>query len=63
MNQNCNHPAETAVEKPLILEPEDQERILRAEIARQANMIAVAIGYLKTGEPHRARIVLEGANL
>ena len=50
-------------EKPLVLEQEDNERILRAEIARQANMIAVAIGYLKSGEPHRARIVLEGANL
>jgi len=51
------------VNTPLILEQEDNERILRAEIARQANCIAVAIGYLKSGEPHRARIVLEGANL
>ena len=50
-------------EKPLILEQEDNERILRAEIARQANCISVAIGYLKSGEPHRARIVLEGAHL
>ena len=56
-------PKQDRDQQPVILEPEDQERILRAEIERQANMIAVAIGYLKSGEPHRARIVLEGANL
>ena len=56
-------PKQDRDQQPVILEQEDIERILRAEIERQANMIAVAIGYLKSGEPHRARIVLEGANL
>lgn len=60
MNANCNHPCETLT-APLMMEEGDHEKLLCEVIDRQAQFIKVAIDYLKSGEPHQARRVLEAA--
>ena len=63
MNEQSNYPAGVLVDTPTILEPEDQERILQAIIARQNLTITTALLQIKHGAPHEAMKTLEQAEL
>ena len=45
------------------MDESDVERVLRERIEKQARMIAVALGYIRSGQPHLAAAVLEGEHL